>query len=171
MPRPRSDAGSLRAFSPEVLARAAGLRWEVPERSIERLIELLTNPALTTDPVPAEILRRSTLARHLTRAGRGSPPHAFHPPAGRAMKRRRRPGHEATSTWFLLPEPSQQLVGLWLVDGQDVHVTRVTLVTACLDRCVVQTARPRRILRPIPTKVVLLPWQPPKPYPRTPPQR
>lgn len=68
MPRPRSDAGSLRAFSPEVLARAAGLRWEVPERSIERLIELLTNLALTTDPVPAEILRRSTLARHPARA-------------------------------------------------------------------------------------------------------
>jgi putative transposase len=69
MPRPRRDAGSLRAFGPEVLDRAAALRRELPQRSTERLIELLTDPALTADPVPAERVRRSTLARHLARAG------------------------------------------------------------------------------------------------------
>jgi putative transposase len=69
MPAMRKDAGSLRAFSPEVLARAAALRREVPQRSVERLIQLLTDPLLTAEPVPAEQLHRSTLARHLARAG------------------------------------------------------------------------------------------------------
>jgi putative transposase len=66
-PKVRRDAGTLRAFGPEVLERAAALRREVPERSTERLIELLTEPQLTADPVPS--VARSTLARHLARAG------------------------------------------------------------------------------------------------------
>lgn len=66
-PKTRRDVGSLRAFGPEVLERAAALRREVPERSTERLVELLTDPDLTADPVPS--VARSTLARHLTRAG------------------------------------------------------------------------------------------------------
>lgn len=64
-PQERGDAGQGRAIAPEIVAAAAKLRQEVPGRSIRQLIEILE----MSRQVPRGVLKRSTLADALTRAG------------------------------------------------------------------------------------------------------
>lgn len=64
-PQERGDAGQGYAIAPEVVAAAAVLRREVPSRSMRQLIEMLE----MSRQVPRGVLKRSTLAEALTRAG------------------------------------------------------------------------------------------------------
>ena len=65
-PTGRPDAGSPRAFPPEVLAKAIALRVEQPARTTQTLVELLQrDPALQL----AKPLNAHTLTTHLRRRG------------------------------------------------------------------------------------------------------
>jgi transposase InsO family protein len=65
-PGTRKDRGRPRRIEPEVLGKAVALREEVPERSARQIIDILT-----LDPgTEARGLKRSTLARHLSRMGK-----------------------------------------------------------------------------------------------------
>lgn len=66
-PQTRSDANKGRVMTPEILQAAIALRREAPERSVERIIELLE----LTGQVPKGLLKRTTLSEHLIRAGYG----------------------------------------------------------------------------------------------------
>lgn len=120
-PRTRRDVGSVRAFGPEVLERAAALRREVPERSTERLIELMTDPDLTEHPTPA--VARSTLARHLARAGL-SRRELTAAPGGLRRFEKERPN----LLWL-----GDGLDGPYLPDPRDEHKKRQTHLLAWID--------------------------------------
>jgi putative transposase len=62
--KPRSDTG-MRAIPKEIIEEACGLKRQVPERSIERIIAIMENLQL----VPPGLLRRSTLHRALKARG------------------------------------------------------------------------------------------------------
>lgn len=64
-PQERCDAGLGYAITPEIVEAAGQLRRAVPERSVRTLIELLE----MSRQVPRGVLKRSTLAEALTRAG------------------------------------------------------------------------------------------------------
>lgn len=64
-PRQRSDRGLMRSASQEVLSEAVGLKRELPQRSVERLITILEAEGRVA---PGQI-KRSTLARHLAATG------------------------------------------------------------------------------------------------------
>lgn len=64
-PKTRSDQGNLKALSENVINRAIELRRESPRRSVHRLVELLQAE------FPNEIVKRSTLDRHLRARGWG----------------------------------------------------------------------------------------------------
>ncbi|MDP2953220.1 MAG: helix-turn-helix domain-containing protein, partial [Chloroflexota bacterium] len=61
LPKDRRDKGSCKAIPPEALAMAAALRRELPERSAERIQQLLAAEGYS--------VARSTLERHLRRQG------------------------------------------------------------------------------------------------------
>ncbi len=61
LPRERKDKGSCKTIPPEALKLAAELRRELPERSAERIQQLLASQGFT--------VARSTLERHLRRQG------------------------------------------------------------------------------------------------------
>jgi putative transposase len=70
-PKPRADCGALRAFAPELLKRAVGLRREGKKgkratRTIIDIVRRQRDPEL--DPEPLK-LARSTLDRHFARLG------------------------------------------------------------------------------------------------------
>jgi len=65
LPKPRSDKGVSREISPQLLEAAIQARREVPSRSSKTIIDLLVRRQL----VPPGSLARSTLDRHLERAG------------------------------------------------------------------------------------------------------
>lgn len=64
-PKARDDAQRGRVITPEILEQAIAARREVPERSVQQIIDTLEKAGV----VPAGLLRRSTLAQHLVRAG------------------------------------------------------------------------------------------------------
>jgi len=64
-PRPRTDAGALKAFPVHVLERAIELRREAPRRTVKKLVELLENEF----PDQRGNINRSTLDRHLRDRG------------------------------------------------------------------------------------------------------
>lgn len=64
-PHERRDAGLGYAITPEIVEAAGQLRRAVPERSVRTLIEMLEMGR----QVPRGVLKRSTLAEALTRAG------------------------------------------------------------------------------------------------------
>jgi len=64
-PKTRTDRGRLRAFSPDVLEKAANLRRENQERATKTIIDILER----TKDVGKGELARSTLDRHLDRMG------------------------------------------------------------------------------------------------------
>lgn len=64
-PKPRSDAGKLRAFKPEVLDKAAKLRRAKKTRATKTIIDILER----TETVSKAEVCRSTLDRHLERMG------------------------------------------------------------------------------------------------------
>mgnify|MGYP000011448658 FL=1 len=64
-PKVRDDAQRGRVITPEILEQAIAARREVPERSVQQIIDTLEKAGV----VPAGLLRRSTLSQHLVRAG------------------------------------------------------------------------------------------------------
>lgn len=64
-PKVRKDRGSVTAFEPKVLERAKALRREKPGRATKTVIDILVRKKI----VPHRALARSTLDRHLERAG------------------------------------------------------------------------------------------------------
>jgi len=65
LPRGRSDKGLPREITPELLAAAIDKRKEVPSRSTATIIDILQREKVVSEGQ----LRRSTLDRHLERAG------------------------------------------------------------------------------------------------------
>ena len=65
MPKERRDSGISKAIGPELLEAAVAARKEIPSRSTSTVIDVLQRQGL----VEAGKLRRSTLDRHLERAG------------------------------------------------------------------------------------------------------
>ncbi len=65
LPRERSDKGVPREITPEILAAAIEKRKEIPSRSTSTIIDILEREHV----VPRGKLHRSTLDRHLERAG------------------------------------------------------------------------------------------------------
>ena len=63
-PKRRLDAGKPRAVPPEVMEEAAALKRELPQRSVQRIIEILESEGRAKQGV----LRPSTLARHFVKA-------------------------------------------------------------------------------------------------------
>jgi len=66
-PAPRADAGTPRAFPPEVLARAVGLREEQPARTTQTLVDILQRDARLTLPAAINV---HTLTTHLRQRGK-----------------------------------------------------------------------------------------------------
>lgn len=64
-PKRRLDAGKPRAVPVEVLEEAAALKRELPQRTVQRIIEILEGEGR----VKRGTLRPSTLARHFTKRG------------------------------------------------------------------------------------------------------
>jgi len=64
-PKRRMDAGMPRAVPPEVMKEAAALKRELPQRSVQRIIEILEGEGR----VKKGVLCPSTLARHFQRLG------------------------------------------------------------------------------------------------------
>jgi transposase InsO family protein len=65
---PRSDKGRLRTVPENVVAEAIKLRWELPSRSVGRIIEILEGERIIK---PGEVAR-SSLSRHLNQRGYGA---------------------------------------------------------------------------------------------------
>jgi transposase InsO family protein len=65
---PRSDKGSLRSISSEVVDEAVKLRQELPSRSVRRIIEILEGEKIVK---PGDV-SRSSLNRHLIARGYGT---------------------------------------------------------------------------------------------------
>ena len=70
-PHPRADMGSLRAIPAALWDPAVAFKREVPERSAEQVLALLTAwcPTVGLDPHLVTTIHRSTLYRHWQRAG------------------------------------------------------------------------------------------------------
>ncbi len=70
-PQPRADIGTLRAIPPELWDQIVALKREVPERSAEQVLALLTAWAPTVGMAPAMVarVRRATLYRQWARHG------------------------------------------------------------------------------------------------------
>lgn len=68
LPKTRSDVGTLKAISQNVLDRAVELKQELPQRSVRRIIRILEGEGV----VEKGSLSRSTLSRHLLNLGFGS---------------------------------------------------------------------------------------------------
>lgn len=66
-PKTRSDTGKLKAIPRVILDRAAGLKQELPERSVRRIIRILEGEGI----VKKGEISRSTLSRHLLKMGFG----------------------------------------------------------------------------------------------------
>lgn len=64
-PKRRTDAGKPRVVAEELLAEAAALKRELPQRSVQRIIEILEGEGR----VKKGVLRPSTLARHFVKLG------------------------------------------------------------------------------------------------------
>lgn len=64
-PKVRDDAQKGRVITPEILEKAIAARREVPERSVQQIIDVLE----LSGSVPTGFLRRTTLSHHLVRAG------------------------------------------------------------------------------------------------------
>ena len=64
-PKKRTDAGKTRAVAREVLEEAAALKQELPQRSVQRIIEILEGEGRAKRGA----LRPSTLARHFAKLG------------------------------------------------------------------------------------------------------
>jgi putative transposase len=66
-PTPRSDAGTPRAFSAEVLAKAIALREEQPARTTQTLVDILQRDPRVRLPQPLNV---HTLTTHLRQRGK-----------------------------------------------------------------------------------------------------
>jgi putative transposase len=66
-PVPREDAGQPRAFPPEVLDKAIGLREEQPDRTTQTLVDILQRDESVP---PDQAINPHTLATHLRRRGK-----------------------------------------------------------------------------------------------------
>ena len=119
-PKTRKDAGKPRAMPTDVLDAAAILKAELPERSISRIIEILEGEG----KVKPDVLRPSTVARHMKALGLMRLPRRVKPGLKRFRKEHRNMLWQADLKY-----------GPYLPDPKDPKKTRRTYLLAFIDDC------------------------------------
>jgi transposase InsO family protein len=117
--KPRSDKG-CRAIPKEIIDTACGLKQQVPERTIDRIIAIMENMQLA----PPGLLRRSTLHRALQ--AKGLSQRNLKPPEKRDLDRFA--ADYANDLW-----QSDMLQGPWLPDPHKTGKMRRTYLYAFID--------------------------------------
>ncbi len=117
--KPRSDKG-CRAIPKELIQTACGLKQQVPERTIDRIIAIMENMQLA----PPGLLRRSTLHRALQ--AKGLSKRKLKPPEKRDLDRFA--ADYANDLW-----QSDMLQGPWLPDPEKKDKMRRTYLYAFVD--------------------------------------
>ncbi len=117
--KPRSDKG-CRTIPKEIIETACGLKQQVPERTIDRIIAIMENMQLA----PPGLLRRSTLHRALQ--AKGLSKRKLKPPEKRDLDRFA--ADYANDLW-----QSDMLQGPWLPDPHKKDKMRRTYLYAFID--------------------------------------
>ncbi len=119
-PPPRGDAGSPRAFSPDVLAKAIALREAQPARTTQTLVDILSRDASLTLTQP---LNAHTLTTHLRHLGKTRRRLAQNPKAYQRFER-----EHVNALW-----QGDMLFGPWLPDQTRPGQQRRTYLFCFID--------------------------------------